>query len=54
MFYSADSDITYRDHLITETLRTNEVNEWFSNLVDSVEVNTLNTKYVRTDLVLGN
>ena len=54
MFYSADSDMTYRDHLIIESLRTADANEWFSNLVDSVEVNTLNTKYVRTDLILGN
>ena len=54
MFYSADSDMTYRDHLIIESLRTADANEWYSNLVDSVEVNTLNTKYVRTDLVLGN
>ena len=54
MFYSADSDLTYRDHLITESLRTADANEWFSNLTDSVTVNTVDTKYIRTDLVLGN
>ena len=53
MFYSADSELTYRDHLITEDLRTNDVDEWFTNLIDSVTVTTLDTKYIRTNLVLG-
>ena len=53
MFYSADSDLTYRDHLITEDLRSADVNEWFSNLLDSTNVTTLDTKYIRTNLVLG-
>ena len=53
MFYSADSAITYRDYLITETLRSNDVNEWYANLVDSVTVTTLDTKYISTGLVLG-
>ena len=53
MFYSADSEMTYRDYLITEGLRTADVNEWYTNLVDNVSVTTLDTKYIRTNLVLG-
>ena len=53
MFYVGDNDVSYRDYLITETLRSNGVNEWFANLVDNVTVTTLNTKYIRTNLVLG-
>ena len=53
MFYVGDSDVSYRDHLITENLRTTDANNWFSNLIDSLTVTTLDTKYIRTDLVLG-
>ena len=53
MFYSGDSNITYRDYLITENLRSTQVTEWFNNLVDSVATTTLDTKYLRTDIVLS-
>ena len=53
MFYVGDSDMTYRNYLITEDLRTTDVNEWFSNLIDSVAYETLDTKYISTDLVLS-
>ena len=53
MFYPGDSELTYRDYLITESLRNTDVNTWFNNLVDSVTTTTLDTKYIRTDLVLG-
>ena len=53
MFYVGDNAMSYRDYLITKDLRTTDVNEWYTNLIDSVTVNTLDTKYIRTDLVLG-
>ena len=53
MFYVGDNDVSYRDYLITNDLRNTDANEWFTNLLDSVSVNTLDTKYIRTDLVLG-
>ena len=53
MFYAGDNAMSYRDYLITEDLRSADVNEWFTNLFDSVSVTTLNTKYIRTDMVLG-
>ena len=53
MFYSGDSDITYRDHLITAELANADYNEWYTALVEATTVTEGSTKFVRTDLVLG-
>ena len=53
MFYVGDSDMTYREHLVTEALRNTDATAWYSELLDSATVTTLDTKYIRTDLVLG-
>ena len=53
MFYVGDNEVSYRDYLITEDLRSADVTEWFNNLVDNTTVTPLDTKYIRTDIVLG-
>ena len=53
MFYSGDSDITYRDRLITAELANADYNEWYTALVEATTVTEGSTKFVRTDLVLG-
>ena len=53
MFYVGNSNTTYRDYLITNDLTSTDVTNWFNGLVENMTVNTLDTKYIRTDLVLS-
>ena len=54
MYYVSDSDIIYRDHLITEDLRQTQTTEWYNALVTATVVTEVNTKYVAKDLIVGN
>ena len=53
MFYCGDSETTYRDHLISNELASADYNDWHTALVEAVTVTEENTKFVRTDIVLG-
>ena len=53
MFYCGDSETTYRDRLISSELASADYNDWHTALVDAVSVTEGNTKFVRTDIVLG-
>ncbi len=53
MYFSSDADITYRNYLITEDLRTTEVSDWYDALVEAMTVTEGSTKYIRKDLVLS-
>ena len=53
MFYSGDSETTYRDYLITSDLTTNDYNAWYTALVEAVTATVQNTKFLNTGLVLG-
>ena len=52
MFYVSDSETNYRDYLIATELRTNDTNEWYASLIDSMVTETLDTKYLSMDMVL--
>ena len=54
IYYVSDSDMNYRDYLITNDLISADVNDWFEGLVDAMVVTTLDTKYISTGLVLSN
>ena len=53
MFYVSDSDMNYRDYLITNDLTSADVSSWFNGLVENQTVTTLDTKYISTGLVLS-
>lgn len=53
MYFSGDADITYRDYMISEALRSTEVSEWYNALVEAMSMTEGNTKYIRKDLVLS-
>ena len=53
MFYVSDSAKTYRDHMITEDLRLETVNEWSTALIEATTVTVVNTKYLPKDLIVG-
>jgi len=54
MYYVGESDISYRDFLITNELRNIEVNEWYAATVEAMTMTDGDTKYIAKDLVLGN
>lgn len=53
MYFSGDADITYRDYMITEDLRSAEVTDWYDALLEAMTVTEGSAKYIRKDLVLG-
>ena len=54
MYFSGNTDYTYRDYLITSDLSEDDYTAWYTGLVDAMPMTVGNTKYVRTDLVLQN
>ena len=53
MYFVGDSELTYRDYLITEELRSADLTEWETALVEGAVMTVVNTSEVRTDLTLG-
>ena len=53
MYYSGDSDVTYRDHLITNDLANADLAVWYENLMNSLSVTEHSFKYINTDMVLS-
>ncbi len=53
MYFVGDSDVTYRNYLIENTLKSNDMNEWYAALVEAVNVTEGSTKYINTSLVLS-
>ncbi len=53
MYFVGDSETTYRDFLLTNTLKTNATNEWYAAELEKVTVTDVNLKHISTDLVLS-
>ncbi len=53
MYFVGNTDITYRDFMITNELRNADMKKWEETLAENVTVNLVNTSKVKTDLVLG-
>lgn len=53
MYFVGDSDITYRDYQIDSELRSAELQDWYTQTVETHSVTDGNTKYLSTNLVLG-
>ena len=53
MYFVGDSDVTYRDFQITNELRSNDVNAWYTALVEAVEATDVDMTYINKDLVLS-
>ncbi len=53
MYFSGDADITYRDNMITESLRSTQASDWYNALVEATTMTEGSSKYLRKDLVLG-
>ena len=53
MYFVGTSETTYRDLMIENTLRSADMSAWETGLIDAAELSVENTKYVKTDLLLG-
>lgn len=53
MYFSGDSEISYRDYLITNELRNADMETWYTGLLDAATVTEGDTSFVRKDLVLS-
>lgn len=54
MYYCGDTDYSYRDYQIENALRSADMDQWFNDTVDAMEMTVGDTKYLKTDLVLSN
>ena len=53
MYFVGNSEITYRDYMITEDLRADDVGEWYQKLQDDAKLYIRNTRLVNTDLIVS-
>ncbi len=53
MYFVGDSDVTYRNFLIENDLKSDDMDEWYTALVEAVTVTDGNTEYINTSLVLS-
>ncbi len=54
MFFVGDSETTYRDFMVENDLRNEELTEWMEELVKAAKLTELNLKYVNRELILSN
>ena len=53
MYFVGDSDLTYRDYLITNELKSKDLDNWYSELVAATETTEGDTKYISQGLILN-
>ena len=53
MFYVSDSETSYRDLLIENSIRSADAEAWYAALIEATVVTELNTQYLSKDLVLS-
>ena len=53
MYFAGNSDVTYRNYLIENDLRTADLNSWYASTVDAMTVTDGQLKYLDMGLVLS-
>ena len=53
MYFVGNSEMSYRDYQIENALRSNALNEWYTEAVAAMAQTEGSTKYIRKDLVLN-
>ena len=54
MYYVSDDELTYRDYMITEDLRTADMEKWHEGILEPVTATLGKTNRLKLDLVLAN
>ena len=53
MYFVGDSETNYRDYMIENDVRNDELAEWMENLIKTADLEHKNLKYVNKDMVLS-
>ncbi len=53
MYYVGDSELTYRDHMLTEEKRVEDQEAWYNAILESVTTEKKDTSKLKLDLVLN-
>ena len=53
MYYVGDGDITYRDYMITEDIRAEDMEKWHEEILKTVKVTEKDTHRLKLDLVMS-
>lgn len=53
MYFVSDSELTFRDQLVTNELRLEDLKNWYEGLLDSTKIELLDDSCVNKDLVLS-
>ena len=53
MYYVGDDELTYRDSLITESLRSEDVEAWYTEICDAAELTAGDTSRIETGIVIS-
>ena len=53
MYFVGDSETNYRDYLISNELRSTDLENWYNGLVDAIAVTEGDTSYIAKDLTLS-
>ncbi len=53
MYYVGDSEMSYRDHMITEEMRTTDQETWYNGILEPVATEAKDTSKMNLDLVLS-
>lgn len=54
MYYVGDSEMNYRDYMITEKLRSADFEAWYKEATENITASLGDTSKIRTDLILSN
>ena len=53
MYYVGDGELTYRDYMISEELRSEDVEKWMESVADAATITTGKTNRLNLDAVLA-
>ena len=54
IYFVSTDEVTYRNHMIEETLREDDYEAWYNGIVDAAKVTVLDTSRLELDLVMSN
>ena len=53
MFYVGDNEQSYRDYMVSNDKRAEDMEKWFDDIIKNSEFEAKNMKYVKGDMILG-
>jgi len=54
MYFSSYDELTYRDYMIREEMRSNDTEAWYEKTLEGSAASVVNDKYMNMEIVLAN